>query len=1170
MIKKNKGFTLIELLAAMVILGLLFAVALPTVLGLFSRNTNKVYVNDAIKLATQAEYKIRAASTTIERPDDGDCIIMSLKYLDNGDFDEAPNNGSYDDSKSFVVVKNVDGDLEYSVKLVENRKDGGYRGVKLTLVSNLNKGDSTKYVVDFKDSELFSVADDEKMYSKYVTDINSTDLGKSYVNSVLKVYDKNALRDNTTATDSLAPKIVKASISSASNKNFNSLDAKLSLTVSDKDTDLNKLKVKYNVFYDDEMGNYPDDTSSCSSGSDPAVSGCFNWGTTESTFNKNFDFSSKLSYTDENKSTLKMYLIVYDPEGNYDSRIVSYTIHKNRAPTINSFKVYSTNSKYNVSKARVRMDITDDIDSVSSLKYCLTEDKDNGCKKDSDFKKYSTDSSGYISYTFMCNGSPCSPDGLSKTLYLFVKDSAGLVSEAEAVYGIYKNQPPHFKDGYSSIVLSPSWQKYGRNENSQLVLMDSLEFKIDTSMIEDDLTDHDNIKVRLQEVDVNGNVKSDGQNFDNPKSSDKTYKLSELGSIIFKFSGNYLGSRIRYLNATFIDEQGAKFELTKSADRVIVYNNVYHNSVPTINEFTVSSNGSACSNCSTTIGGSLNTTIKMNVSDDIDTTSKLEYQICTESKDSTQKCSSYAQYDASDRAEKQISYTIKSPSNYVAGTSPTEVKFTLNVKDSDGAIGSKTFSYNLYPNLAPSIDISGVNSKDELYNTNEAEVNFSVSDDFQSSSGKYRVCSKENGSDDSTYVCTDYYSLSGNYGKELNTLVKGLPNAMGTGKTYVIKVEASDGLSTTSAVKKYKMYKDEAPVVNSFNIKEKSFDEDTNKVTFDVEFDVKDPFDTYKVCINEDSKAGSCKNYGDSYDGGYKIEDYYVKDKAGVLVKESISDFDIEFVKTYSQDTDVKLYLHVLDNHGNETVYGTVYNACFTNVTIDTATATYGDSVNTYVYKKSAAAPSVEIDRNSCSGNCYYISNDPIYEEYVDENGETQIKLDENNTPIKKYDSNGDELTELSSVTPNHTREQLISYSRKKSNNVYGTYIMTSTFNSKKVPNKACLTGSVNEVDLNCSFYTCFLNGAGNMSSRVIGVVWHEYENETTEEFDNAVYTCLGYYKLYKSKYDPLTDKVTLTYRKKELCDSAVEDEDEGAPYLFKEDSANPYIRGNDYAQPES
>ena len=481
--KKNRGFTLIELLAAMVILGLLMAIALPTILGLFSKNTNKVYVNDALKLVSQAEYKIRAASTTVERPDDGDCIIMSLKYLDNGDFDEAPNKGKYDDNKSFVVIKNTGNDLEYSVMLVENVKGGGYRGVKLTLASKLNKSDAVKYVVDFKDSDLVSVADDEKMYPQYATGINKTDLGSNYVNGVLKVYDKNGLRDNTTATDSLAPKIVKASISSASNKDFNSLDAKLSLTVSDKDTEFNLLKVKYKIYYDDETGNYPEINSSCSSSADSTISGCFDWGTTEATFSKNFDFSSKLSYTDENKSTLKMYLIVYDPDGNYDSRIISYSIHKNRAPVIKNFSVGSMNSSYNISKARVRIDITDDIDDVSSLKYCLTEDKNNGCKKDSEFKLYKTDANGFIPYTFMCNNSACLPNGTTKELHLYVKDTAGLVSKEDTTYVLYKNHPPHLDEKYSTITLIPNWQKYGYKDSNQKVLLDSFDFTVNSLIV---------------------------------------------------------------------------------------------------------------------------------------------------------------------------------------------------------------------------------------------------------------------------------------------------------------------------------------------------------------------------------------------------------------------------------------------------------------------------------------------------------------------------------------------------------------------------------------------------------------------------------------------------------------------------------------------------------------
>ena len=86
MVKKNKGFTLVELLATIVILGILAAVSMPTVLNLLSDNTKKVYVNDAIKLISQAEYKVRAASTNIQKPNDGDCIVMSLIYLNNSDY----------------------------------------------------------------------------------------------------------------------------------------------------------------------------------------------------------------------------------------------------------------------------------------------------------------------------------------------------------------------------------------------------------------------------------------------------------------------------------------------------------------------------------------------------------------------------------------------------------------------------------------------------------------------------------------------------------------------------------------------------------------------------------------------------------------------------------------------------------------------------------------------------------------------------------------------------------------------------------------------------------------------------------------------------------------------------------------------------------------------------
>lgn len=1137
--KKNRGFTLIELLAAMVILGLLMAIALPTILGLFSKNTNKVYVNDALKLVSQAEYKIRAASTTVERPDDGDCIIMSLKYLDNGDFDEAPNKGEYDDNKSFVVIKNTGNDLEYSVTLVENVKGGGYRGVKLTLASKLNKSDAVKYVVDFKDSDLVSVADDEKMYPQYATGINNTDLGSNYVNGVLKVYDKNGLRDNTTATDSLAPKIVKASISSASNKDFNSLDAKLSLTVSDKDTEFNMLKVKYKIYYDGETGNYPEINSSCSSSADSTISGCFDWGTKEATFSKNFDFSSKLSYTDENKSTLKMYLIVYDPDGNYDSRIISYSIHKNRAPVIKNFSVGSMNSSYNISKARVRIDITDDIDDVSSLKYCLTEDKNNGCKKDSEFKLYKTDANGFIPYTFMCNNSACLPNGTTKELHLYVKDTAGLVSKEDTTYVLYKNHPPHLDEKYSTITLIPNWQKYGYKDSNQKVLLDSLDFKIDSSMIVDDLTEHDNIRVRLQEVDQSHqNVVTGGQNFDNKNSSDKTYTLAELGSVMFKFSGDYLTDKNRYLKATFIDEQGASTVL------YVDYNNLYKNSRPTINEFTVKSKGAACDNCNTSLGGSLNTSITMKLSDDIDDESQLQYRICT-IYNSKENCGQYAYYDPKNQT---IDYTIKSLSDYIAGNSSTNVKIKLQVKDTDQAVSEESVDYKLYPNLPPTINVKSVKTRDSYYNTNDVEVIFTVKDDFNASSGKYRVCTMEKGSSGS-YDCTSYYSLSNKYNQDISTIIQTIPDTMGTGKVYNVRIEASDGVSTTTSDKEYKIYNDTDPYIQSFAVTEQSYT--ANNIKFKLKFSVKDPFDTYSICVSE-SKSSCSGGYSGSYEGGYVIDGIYVKNKSGALLYGEKSGVDVKFTKTYAESDSVQVYLHVKDSHGKTAVKGAVYDACYVNNEgADTVSGVYGKVVNSYKFNDDVSDPGVKINRKNCGGNCYYISNDYLR----DSNGKILTDSDEN----KLTELDGDE-----SLTT-HARNILKSLSGETSD-IYGAYSLTSTYYSKKVTGKVCLTRRDNAVSLNCSYYRCFLNANSEMSSKVIGVYWNK-KASYTQEIGGKTYTCRGYYKGYTSSRDSDSKKVNLTPNGKEYCDTAVEKEN--GPYSFKSSADNPYIRGNDYATPK-
>ena len=58
--KNNKGFTLVELLAVLSVLAVLMLLAVPNVIGVVQRDKNKTYVEDAKKLVTLAEYKIRS------------------------------------------------------------------------------------------------------------------------------------------------------------------------------------------------------------------------------------------------------------------------------------------------------------------------------------------------------------------------------------------------------------------------------------------------------------------------------------------------------------------------------------------------------------------------------------------------------------------------------------------------------------------------------------------------------------------------------------------------------------------------------------------------------------------------------------------------------------------------------------------------------------------------------------------------------------------------------------------------------------------------------------------------------------------------------------------------------------------------------------------------------
>lgn len=168
MVKNDSGFSLIELLAAIVIFGILMGTAVITVSSVLNKQRNKTYTEDAIRLGSTMDYKLRSDNKMIV-PANGQCIAMDLAYLDNNSFEKGPYGNEYDPYKSFVVAKrdtNEDDDYIFYVRLLEKMDSGGYRGINL-VDYNLLFQDNNKVVNLSNAEELVNFkgrADDLKAF----------------------------------------------------------------------------------------------------------------------------------------------------------------------------------------------------------------------------------------------------------------------------------------------------------------------------------------------------------------------------------------------------------------------------------------------------------------------------------------------------------------------------------------------------------------------------------------------------------------------------------------------------------------------------------------------------------------------------------------------------------------------------------------------------------------------------------------------------------------------------------------------------------------------------------------------------------------------------------------------------------------------------------------------
>ena len=853
---KNKGFTLIELLAAIVILGILVGITLPALVGFFDDSRNKMYVSDARKLISLAEYRVRANSSEIEKPDEGDCILISMLYLDTTDFDNPPGEGRYDKEGSFVVVKNNGGKLEYAAQTVEKLKKGGYKGVELTSKATLASKTAVNHVVGYKSDSILNVE----------TDINrgylNEKLGEDYMsrdNNITAIYNYPELVDHSSSYGtSNDPKIVYASLMSTSSKYFNTLEATLQLKVDDKDTPRSSLNVYIAI-----GSGYEDATTPIPYGDNDTFSYTINF----ANYGKGYDGSG-----------IKIYVIVKDPDGNETKKTITYQIHKNLAPEIDNSSEVTRRDRdvyhgigLNMLSAKVKLAVSDDIDENSNLSVCFrespTDEEFDSCDDYHDYYDYFS-TENIMEYRFTnCEGG-CKRDGSTHYLTAFVKDSLGAVSKKQFSYTFSINKVPKIQ----SYSIESKHERF-TTTGSRVIFVN-----IEAT---DDVDRDDQMFVKI----------CDGIGCGAPSYGNQP--------IVYTINGNYDGST-RTIEISVIDSEGAETE-----SKVESYT-LYKNKAPKINSYTIASSGAPCLNtalCPPEEGGSKTINVYLDAEDDIDYES---LTVCLSL--NPNKCTSFKSYTYFDNRAR--AWTMD---HEYDGSSPIVYVF---VKDSYGLLDTdESEPYKLYVNQDPVLDFAVFNSRTDgrpVSGSLNTIFNISARDDVDTASKlKFQIIEDGvvtlNNARLSDYMGKDnYIRLAGSHdGRQRNIEVKVIDTDGATDSksmTYDVyegrspEINLFSVFSATPAC----LNEDYCPIENNGNYVASYYVQASDDI---------DNISDISICVSESNTT--CDNYisyanffddnsnsiplnytfnVDSttpYDGSVKTLYLYVKDSDGNVVKDS-------------------------------------------------------------------------------------------------------------------------------------------------------------------------------------------------------------------------------------------------------------------------------------------
>ena len=914
--KNSKGFTLIELLASMVLLGILFALGLPAIVQLVSNSREKMFISDAKAMIALTEYKMRSRSIVIEKPSAGDCIVFSLNYLDNSDFDDTPNRGEYMKFSSFVVVKNVGGNMEYSVNLVE-KKDNAYKGIVLSTLDDLKKKSTKELVKTIKKSELVSVEGVGGLAILNESFINSN-LKENTISLIESTYNYPDSGGYDISSDDVSTPVIKrATLSSTSLKAYNSLDTTLTIEVTDEDTPLHKIKVyyKYTAKANEDFPIPGTDTAhGYCTGNDCKI---YTEKIDLSTVNNPSNGNKKFTYGD----TVYLNVLVEDDEGNQARKRIQYPIHTNKPPEFEVGNEGSVTKRpedlFNLYKAIVHINVKDDMDDLSELRGCvLVDPKNKTCPADK-IKPYNDlfDAEGNYNIDFCTKNCYYNESVANRTKKVVVVmiDTLGASSSAEFEYELYHNDAPSVNVSMTS--------------NYETFLADSDKKSLTATVVvtvDDDLTLPENISYEY---------------YDKRKPNDKkTGKFPDNGILqipSFTFSGSYDG-----LDRTFVIKVYDEFNLSNDADnQEFIYSNVYVDDLPKISDFKITGNDKVCDHCTIGYGnpGALKVKYSYNIVDDITPKENLRY--CISERENTCKSdSNYVNYETFMAKADEYTFSASSGRQNTPydGTSRKLYLFVTDRTVTGSKPGrSAQASYTLYNNTAPKlVGVNVVSANEDLHDFN-TYVSFEVEDDL-TLEGDIQVELSVKNKDSSAAGIHKYSNTIKMKYSEMFEESSLYPFKVGKtygGDTMLITIKVTDSYNvSTSQTMEYRIFNNAAPVIKNFSISRLSYpcttigdpdylekkdmcDGNSYGYVANIEAEDINPDDSSNVtndllmCISDDNAVdGEGKNFCDDINNYVEYSTIY----SGFLVAHLDK-------KEYEEANDVRsVSLHVRDLLGEE------------------------------------------------------------------------------------------------------------------------------------------------------------------------------------------------------------------------------------------------------------